>query len=448
MTNSRFHLEWEWLDAPSASISSHARTWSRLVIRVDDRALTRVSSERTGSTRDGVYLPLMPLAEWVAANWWFLFAETAPAGLRWRSPRLESASTAWFRRHNLLAAREGYPLPDLTIAREDDDLVGLSMRADERVYANAPVRFIESREALVDLGEFRAALSSLIDAVAERLDGCTDADALALVELWKERKGVSRDERLVAMRAAALGRNADDPSSVSDQELAALGALGVGLPESLVGDVLELREDTAISSTRLDAVRGARASLAAVPRGSALRDARAQLGAIDQDGLAYRAGWSLAREFRERVLGADGVLVASALDAAIDDRQLIVVTPGLVDGGGVLGWVEADAEGTSRCVVQPMTSRPGSRFLRARGLGMALLGRRERLVTDAGSRPQRVARAFATELLAPVDVIRQRLRGDIVSDEVVGEIATELAVSRKVVQHQIENHGLAQIAWS
>lgn len=443
---SRLQLEWEWLDGARASIRSHALTWSRFVCRVDDRVLTRVLSVRTHSARDGVYVPLMPLAEWLVANWWFVMGEGAPAGLGGSSPRVTTSSSAWFRRHNLLFAREGYPLPDLTIVREDDELVRLRASRDERVYGDAPVRFIEDADVLVGRDELRAELTGLLDAVTERLASCEDADARDLVELWSLRRDAAPEEQRLALRAAALGRDVDDPDEVGDAELADLRSLGEGMPESLVAEVLELRGGVSLSSAGAEAVRVAR-ELRRTGEGSALRDARAKLPRTE-DHPPHRAGWELARAFRSQVLGVDERLLAVDLDRAIEARDLVAVQLRRFDSGlrGLRGWVDAAASGTSSCVVDVSTSAEASRFLRARALGMALLGRRERLVTEASSRPQSIARAFATELLAPVDAIRARLSGASIDEEEIHAIAAEFAVTRGMVQHQIENHALARVA--
>ena len=58
---------------------------------------------QVGSNR--VFLPLFPLAEWLADNWWFLQSE---------AERPDTATSRGFdRRHNLRWAREGFVLPYL-----------------------------------------------------------------------------------------------------------------------------------------------------------------------------------------------------------------------------------------------------------------------------------------------------------------------------------------------
>lgn len=443
-----FQIEWEWLANDRASVRSHGLTWSRLVIRGPNQAVTRVIDERTRSVRDGLFLPLMPLAEWLAANWWFLFEEAPPAGMRGFSPRLSPGEhRGWFQRHNLLAAREGYPLPDLTLASGDDDFATLSLRADERVFANAPVRFIENHQWLVPREELRAQLGGLLGAVVDRLDGCPDADVLALRALWQHRVAGSPEDLLLARRAAALGLDGDDPDAVDDPLTETLLAMGHDLPEPLLHEALTLGGDAAALRRRVEQLRSARRGDRS-RQGDGLRRAReASCGAVDV--LPYQQGWSLAQRFRERFLGVDARTHGDALDATIAERALLDEAPVSLDGSeGLLGWVDATAEGQARCVLAARGPRTAGRFLRARALGSALLGRRERLVTHAATRAQRIARAFATELLAPAEAVRAMLPRPWVDDDDMNEIARTLGVSPTVVRHQIENQRLATVAWS
>jgi hypothetical protein len=76
---------------------------------------------------------------------------------------------------------------------------------------------------------------------------------------------------------------------------------------------------------------------------------------------------------------------------------------------------------------------------------MALMGRRERLVTEAASRPQRIARAFAAELLAPVETVRQQVKSEMIDLDAIDQIARTFHVSPTLVRHQIENHHLAWV---
>ena len=63
--------------------------------------------------------------------------------------------------------------------------------------------------------------------------------------------------------------------------------------------------------------------------------------------------------------------------------------------------------------------------------------------SPAGS-PQRAARAFAAELLAPAAALERRVSG-WVNDHDVEQLADEFLVSPQVICHQVENHGLGYV---
>ena len=95
-----FAIRFEWEESPRVRAPELSATWARLEVHVDDKVITRVDAERSGSVRTGIYVPLFPIAEWMVSNWFFL----------WDEWRLDAPPA----RHRLLSAREGFALPDLT----------------------------------------------------------------------------------------------------------------------------------------------------------------------------------------------------------------------------------------------------------------------------------------------------------------------------------------------
>ena len=78
-------------------------------------------------------------------------------------------------------------------------------------------------------------------------------------------------------------------------------------------------------------------------------------------------------------------------------------------------------------------------------LPLVELGGRERLVTDAQSWSQSVSRAFATELVAPVAWLRERVESDVIGEDMLHELAIEVGAPPRAVQHQLENHDIARV---
>ena len=92
-------------------------------------------------------------------------------------------------------------------------------------------------------------------------------------------------------------------------------------------------------------------------------------------------------------------------------------------------------------------SQTSERFLLARSLCLQARspGSERRLVTSSHTWDQRASRAFAAELLAPADALRQRIRDQAVSTREVAQYADEFLVSPTLVERQLENHALAQV---
>lgn len=93
-------LEFDWQDPGGARGEELRATWASLAIYIDCQPVTEVLDERTRSVRNRIYLPLFPLAEWIADNWWFLQAETEIAG--------SVFDFGFERRHSFQWARDGW----------------------------------------------------------------------------------------------------------------------------------------------------------------------------------------------------------------------------------------------------------------------------------------------------------------------------------------------------
>lgn len=442
-----FELKWEWECASGVAIASHAQTWCRLEARIGGSVSTRVEDHLSRSYRDGIYIPLLPLAEWLVSCWWFLFYEAPHHESIVGGRRAGPHERTWYSRHNLLFAREGYALPDLTIVRADDDLMLITQVSDPEGVGQYPVRFTSDLQAFVSRAHVLAQFQTMLDAVAERVGEDTD-DGRAFNEHWRAVRSMPRDDRTLRERAAVLGMDGDDPDEVDDSLAAALVYGFNDIPRDLVPELLDGALPADLDG-RVVRVRAMRSDARGEQDTGALGTARTVLTMSDGMGLSaesFRIGWELADRFRKRILRADASLVGAELDQRVADRGIIDVREeaALPGDEAIRGWVGAQASGTAPVVV----SRRGGgspRFLSARALALALLGRRERLITDSVSHSQRVARAFAAELLAPVAYVQTRVTRSTVTQEHLAEIALDVGVQPLVVRHQIENHRLATL---
>ena len=86
-----------------------AATWANLRIQAGSSMVTLALDERARTVRERLCVSLYPMAEWLAANWWFLNSEV-------ESP-LKYDDAGFRHRHSLAANREGYAYPDLHVFR-------------------------------------------------------------------------------------------------------------------------------------------------------------------------------------------------------------------------------------------------------------------------------------------------------------------------------------------
>jgi len=67
-----------------------------------------------------------------------------------------------------------------------------------------------------------------------------------------------------------------------------------------------------------------------------------------------------------------------------------------------------------------------------------------RLISRASSWPQRASRAFAAELLAPAAELARHISTPV-NYEQVGALARLFGVSEMVIEHQLQNHHIAEL---
>jgi len=444
-------FEFEWQEAPGVQDKVLAATWARLSLKVDGLCASEAIALRSNSRRGGIYGSLFPLAEWLVEQWWQLLHEPSP-----RSPVPGGRAAprflrSWIQRHNLLAARDGGALPDLTISRDGDDIL-LQWEADPTMGATgAPrrVRFVGQGSARVDAAEFEKAVGGFVDAILARLDeqasGNEDVDRL--LAAWNEIRSADDAERMLCESLAVMGLDPYDPDEASDALIESVDRCIRDLPAELRADLLE-GSDAESFMANLNWVEKERPNLIDV-----ITAPRFPTVALATAPSAHETGYLAARRVRSELLEIPS-------DDPLPDLSSALVTR--------LGWTEGCtkrvASGAEQLRLQGMvgldaaSSAPllliaddrgqrAERFRLARAAFFPVtgsLGENARLLTSCVTRPQRAARAFAAELLAPAAALQRRVSGRI-HDQDVEQLADEFAVSPLVISHQVENHGLGYV---
>ena len=417
-----FRFQFEWEHSPRVRAPELDATWARLEIYARDEPITKVEAKRSQSVRTGIYVPLYPIAEWIVANWWFLWDE-------WRTDGRDS-------RHSLLAAREGFVLPDVSFRPTETKMEVVWHAAASG--PSAGILFLSSGSSVLAKSSVREEFRRLVDAVIERLN-TRQLEGSYLVQAWQAIQDAERDpdQRAFCERAARLGC---DPFDVQDSIATQIQHIGVLLPEAVVEDFCD-----AISLAQM--VSGAEAVKAFFDSASAVtseegkwREFQNGLG-WEGTGIPWRDGYNEARALRSR-LGLAGAITAdlnSVLNRELglfEIKELAV--PSRIDAISAPTQTGAPLFG-----YRSHLREESRRFILCRALSDLLASGQPSLVTRSGSEHQQRNRAFAAEFLAPAESIRERIGGGRVGEEDIEELAQEFEVSDLVVRHQIQNHNLA-----
>lgn len=434
-------LEVEWHSTPEEGDLLECKTWARLIWRVGPHVVTRAHDRRARGERDGIFVPLYPLARWFVSNWWSLLYETWPAG---EVPPPGSPTTPdvnnWLYAHCARAALSGYAFPYACIVSRGRD-VGLISRSDPRGrYTRTPVEFTETVEWYGGRDEVSRVLSGFIDDVLTHLDelGYADERTEALRSDWAAICSSGASEAEFCRAAGRLGL---DPYETSTWSAPILGWFTHSQPGELdrafASDLLEAPDPAESKPRRYAAFRS-------LVDEFSLTSAAQNFGPAN--GLtAHQEGYSLARWIRRSLGLSSEQRLEDLRDAsrAACQREMRVVESTNIPSGRVLAAVGWRTDPGPTVIARP-SPRENARFLWGRGLYLALRGATEgpRLVTDARTWEQRGSRAFGAELLAPQDGVMQMYSTDeseIGRDGAMAKVAAHYGVSSMVIEHQLSN---------
>lgn len=430
------NLDFEFIDPAGARGEELAATWARLEIRVGHSLVSRVLDPAARTIRDGVYLPLYPVAEWIVLHWWRLLHE----------PALPSRTTypGFDRRHCLASAGEGFALPWLRF-----EPLGEVVKVSWEAYAPALalIEFVADGHAHLPTDEVTAVLGAFVSAVVGRLDEL-DITGTVLQEEWQALQELDEEEREFCQLSARLGLDPlRIPDDVVDEVLAVLG----GLPPS-VRDDFAASVDPGHLGEEGQGLLAALHSLTSMTSG--LRGMR-ELHGIFRDGLDYQRppwqqGYAIADQLRTH-LGLNGEPLATfgdlgaslGADAEALQTSLVVAPTTFRDLDGVLGYDDDRSPG----VVIRRGSDEARRFTFCRALFdyVTTESYSPSLVTTATTNRQKRNRAFAAEFLAPAAALRNLVESQIVDEEDVDRLAARFGVSWAVIQHQLQNHQIAHL---
>ena len=429
------NFEFEWQDPAGARGEELRATWASLSILVDNKpVVTEVQDRRTKSVRASIFLPLFPLAEWLASNWWFLQSEA-------ERPDTES-SREFDRRHNLRWAREGFVLPSLRFVTLGENVEARWQPLD---IPNAGIGFLRSGRAVLSGTDLRETLRDFVNAVVTRLDDW-GLSGTTLHDEWAAIQNADAEEQKFCHAAARLGT---DPYAVDSQLEAAILNVAGSIRNELLPDFLSVATVNELVS-QTSALATASQSIALdADNIDALEGVRSQAPPLTTGTNPWETGYQFAAAVRAKLNG--GAWKSRSLDDLAGYLGIDKLQHCLLPGNGECGFLDA-LTGSNQCgnpkfIIEK--TRADSRqfaFCRALFEHLTLPPSRFAAVSRLRTDRQQMNRAFAAEFLAPHEMLKLELSGVTIGEDEIANLAGEYGVSAFVIRHQIENHQLAHVS--
>lgn len=408
-----------WLDA--STDDPEARTITRLRISILGDLITRNVSKRGGGESEAINTSLLPLAEFLASNWWPLLHE----------PVRPNISDAFRVRHRLDSGMRGYAFPPVALWSGGESTVFADWASFDNPFST--ISFMAPRpEDPVQLNRdaVEVNLMDLIEAVLERTSGA----ARELLAAWdRVRHSIAdADELSYCMAAGRLGLDPYDPDAPDLSDLAR------GVSESLFNDVSEIVEVSDLPKTS-EWLRECEARLKIFPETDI-----SYFGRPAADNLNCPA-WVAGQTSAELLRAHAGMPVENPRTTV---NELL---GGVIAEGGVIG--QEGPEGIS-AIVQRLSSsvRIGTvarsarqrRFRACAAAYMAWTAREgeDRAATDAITRRQQASRAFAAEMVAPRQALLARATNAGFDEEDLMQLAGEFICPYEAIMWQSIRAGI------
>ena len=415
-----FAAEWVDYDAVNTALDEAATLCDlRIFVRGKNacRFLDLDEVELANQKNDRLTIPAVYLAEGLATDWWSILG-----------------SRDWD--HRIQRYRTGFALPDIILRSHGSHIEVLS--GPHRHIMNPQLQFESVESELVSRLDAEAVLSRFIEEVIAKLTfaGIHDSE---LQTRWK-RVCISRSDEEDSEFCEAAGALGLDPYSISEEHARFIESAYEFLSEEVLLEFLSGLRTVTWAPSLIDSLyelddREERKAL--LPVLSEV-DLSSKVTTEPPWAIGYRA----ARSFRD-AMGldvADRVSYSSLTKklGASEDFEPITL------GGGIRAFVSR-SDGTKIHLQRyngkdTLSSARSTNFAFARAVGDAVIFPTPRRSVVNGlhhAERQAAGRAFAAELLAPIDEIENILEKRVDVDDTV--LADEFDVSPNVVRYQIEN---------
>ena len=414
-------FRWKWLrgefDEPI-----EARSFAALKIDLDGEVITRLYDRIAEGERDTVNVVLYPLALALAENWWTLLYEPRKSD--------ESRSLAEVH-HSLDSYMNGFVFPALTLWSGADDTITFEHPNLRPQHSN--LEFLPAQSSATNLrrDDIEENLFELVRVVIERMPD--SAANVHLRDAWGRVLDSLRneEEREYCKAAGRLGVDPYDPDAPD------ISVFSEGLSEHLFSNICE-----AATSAELQAATDwARESTRHIDN---LPDVEiVHFGAMperDPREKIWIHGYDAARLVRQN-LRLEGLNPRRVIDRIFGAAVR-------ADGPAIQGAYPFALEaivnrnnGSMRVAIPTTSARlRRSRLCRASYLAWKGTEGDSSAVTTATTFEQQASRAFAAELLAPAELLRELAAQDGLTPEKIENFANENVCPEPTIIWQAHNH--------
>lgn len=412
----RISANWEELESGSPE---ERATAAHIQISSNGVDLTENIDSFSPTTNPSAFLSAYPLATWFAWNWYRIRWEPKASGLSWALA------------HRMATVGSGFSWPNITFVSDGFRMTVISKPTKPNT--NDSVRYLADNISICSAVDFERLVDGFIDNVLARLANAKLHES-NLDNIWKSVLSDREDPKLNQIRKieALLGYDADQAHTSQLSE-------AIDASAELGEDALEEVTATGTLLTREQIKTMASVGLDFNPK-DFIRIENTQAQASMGTSVAWKAGVNAAHIARR---------AADLGDGPVDNQKLAQLA------GVRAQFVEETATAIPIAVMLDTNQNQGKislkskyptgrRFELARLIGdRTFWPNRERLVvaTDTQMYRQKFQRAFAGELLCPLESLKETLQGDF-SSSAIENAAYEFDVSPLLIRTHLVNKGL------
>lgn len=426
---SDFQIKQEWIERSLGKFAPALdATLCDIEIYLDSKNITEFAENRY-SSESAICVPAYDLAEWLAENWWPLI---------WEPRKTEDGQEDqdYVARHSLSSASRGFALPDLRITPNGEFV---NLFASPHSVSFADVKFVNRASKLLPRGQVAFEFKNFLERTNARLleKQITGTD---FQEAWDSIVTTDPEEEEYCRYMGALGLSPYAENEMIDTAL-------LDAAKHLDSHVLM---DLCLASNESDFQRNvhvAKTAVASAEQNEVLDISPITAMPIPAEKLttpAYRRGVQAARKIRSN-LGIQDTDPRGG-DKLFEIIHLQTTQSCLSNGcdeNTVTGAAIRDGHRAQVALLQDNEKQ--RRFAAARSVYAMWTSKRQekRLLTQAVTRAQQASRAFAAEMMAPIDLIRTRVRDRILYQSEIRNLSEELYIGADVIAKQAVNNGFS-----